>query len=485
MALQYIATNITQTGASVNAVNLPDGDSLIIAPNVNVAATNLGYGVQTSGTAQIEVQGYLVGRRGIDARDAAVPANFSTLALQVGSQATISGVGLGAEAVYSVADVTTIINHGTIMGEFVGVFIRNSATIFNDGTITGRGSGIQMDAAGIDSCTITNSGYISGINSAFSGSNQSDTFRNSGTVVGQIDLGGGNDTYVNTGTVFGFVNGGVGFDQMTGGAGNDTMSGGDDGDQLSGGDGNDILSGGNNDDVIRGDAGRDILSGDGGNDTIYFSPEDEFVNGGTGSDAARNTYNDFGLTFDMGGNGFEQYYGSQAGETIVTTANIRMDVDAGGGNDLISGGAQGDGLSGGTGNDTIFGGLGPDQIGGGFGDDRIIGGIGADLIYGEQGNDTFVYNGVGDAGDTITDFEIGRDRIEILRSGFDLSLGTGTLAANRLVAGPANQAFGQFLLDTSTGNVFWDGDGTGAGTPTFLFQTQGVGGLNNTDFVVV
>lgn len=42
----------------------------------------------------------------------------------------------------------------------------------------------------------------------------------------------------------------------------------------------------------------------------------------------------------------------------------------------------------------------------------------------------------------------------------------GALAGNRLVvaANPAaNQAFGQFLYNTATGQLRWDADGTGAG----------------------
>jgi hypothetical protein len=38
------------------------------------------------------------------------------------------------------------------------------------------------------------------------------------------------------------------------------------------------------------------------------------------------------------------------------------------------------------------------------------------------------------------------------------------LTANQLVMGTtANQAFGQFLFNTSTGQLRWDADGTGAG----------------------
>jgi serralysin len=421
-----------------------------------------GSGVTVEGVAASSFHEILVGAGG------SIVAN-SGRAISIDG-GTITNYGTihsgGTNAIVGTGGAIAIINYGEISrntnsGFAIGYDGTGGWELENHGRITGN---VGADSTAT-SFKLVNTGIIDGKVSDFSSS--AAVVRNSGTITDIVEMRGGDDTYDGTGgRVYGAVRGEDG---------NDTLTGGDFAESLSGG---------NNDDVLRGNGGIDTLDGGANNDTLFFSIEDASVLGGTGNDTARNTYNDFGLTFDMGANSIEFYFGSQAGETIVTSANIRMDVDAGGGNDLIVGGAQGDGLSGGGGNDTIFGGLGPDQIGGGFGDDRIIAGAGADIVFGEQGNDTFVYNGVGDAGDTITDFEIGRDRIEILRSGFDFSLGIGTLAANRLVAGPANQAFGQFLLDTSTGNV-WDGDGTGAGGAQFLFQTQGVGGLNNTDFVVV
>jgi hypothetical protein len=56
--------------------------------------------------------------------------------------------------------------------------------------------------------------------------------------------------------------------------------------------------------------------------------------------------------------------------------------------------------------------------------------------------------------------------LEIDASAFGGGLVAGALAANRLVvaAAPvANQAFGQFLYNTTTGQLSWDADGTGAG----------------------
>ena len=62
---------------------------------------------------------------------------------------------------------------------------------------------------------------------------------------------------------------------------------------------------------------------------------------------------------------------------------------------------------------TITGSAGRDVITGTPGDDIIIGGVGADLLTGAAGNNIFVYTSLRDAGDTITDFGPGKDRIDL------------------------------------------------------------------------
>jgi hypothetical protein len=61
----------------------------------------------------------------------------------------------------------------------------------------------------------------------------------------------------------------------------------------------------------------------------------------------------------------------------------------------------------------IIGTAGRDILTGTSGGERIIGGAGADLITGGGGNDLFVYQSIRDAGDTIKDFEIGKDQIDL------------------------------------------------------------------------
>ncbi|MEH2432804.1 MAG: right-handed parallel beta-helix repeat-containing protein [Nostoc sp.] len=83
-----------------------------------------------------------------------------------------------------------------------------------------------------------------------------------------------------------------------------------------------------------------------------------------------------------------------------------------GGQDTIVGNLGNDQLSGGDGNDTLFGGIGDDQLLGGTGNDRLYGGNGKDVLTGGYGADTFVL-ALGEGTDSITDFEIGKDKLAL------------------------------------------------------------------------
>ncbi len=151
---------------------------------------------------------------------------------------------------------------------------------------------------------------------------------------------------------------------VLGGAGNDTLIG-------DGGD--NYLDGGAGNDVLFGAAGNDRLIGGAGDDTLYGGDGDDLLEGGAGNDVL---------------------YG-----------------DAG--NDTLYGGEGDDVLHGGASNDALYGGGGLDTLIGGEGDDLLVGGEGDDLLTGGAGSDTFVWN-AGETGiDTITDFEIGVDRLDL------------------------------------------------------------------------
>ncbi|QDL08754.1 hypothetical protein DP113_13350 [Brasilonema octagenarum UFV-E1] len=95
---------------------------------------------------------------------------------------------------------------------------------------------------------------------------------------------------------------------------------------------------------------------------------------------------------------------------------------------------------------------------GGSGNDVLIGGSGADSLTGGAGNDKFVYTSIRDQGDTINDFEVGKDKIvftqllsSLISGGYG---GTDAIADNyvKVVQGTSSNNFSvQIDADGSTG----------------------------------
>lgn len=111
-------------------------------------------------------------------------------------------------------------------------------------------------------------------------------------------------------------------------------------------------------------------------------------------------------------NGNDVLVGDGADDTISSLGGNDK-VYAGGGNDTVDGGDGNDRLEGQSGDDTLSGGNGSDAILGGPGDDRLIGGLGNDRLWGGSGNDTFVLVSEPGALDSIYDFKIGHDLLDV------------------------------------------------------------------------
>jgi glucose/arabinose dehydrogenase len=357
----------------------------------------------------------------------------------------------------------------------------------NDTLVGGQGIDVLRGNDGDDDITF-------GIEDALvEGGAGTDTARNSSNIGMTFDLaargferyfaGSGGDTILTSGTAAIIAHGGGGDDRVAGATGAD---------RLSGGSGSDTVAGGDGDDTVIGGTGLDRLSGEAGDDTLFFDPQDAAIDGGSGFDTAVATTSD-GLAIRIDAWNVEQLFAGGGSDRIYSLGTGAIRVDGGLGDDTIEGTISGDVLGGSGGNDIIMGYSGNDTLGGGAGSDRLMGMEGADLIFGEADPDAYIYRGLIDAGDTIIGFQtfvvhgFGNDRLEIYRSGF-LQPGQanfGFLDPNRFVAGQATLATGQFLFDTNTGYLFWDGDGTGAGVAQLLLTVQGVGNLSANDIVLV
>ncbi|CAK27816.1 Uncharacterized protein wiht hemolysin-type calcium-binding regions [Synechococcus sp. RCC307] len=175
-------------------------------------------------------------------------------------------------------------------------------------------------------------------------------------------------------------------DRLVGRGGNDRVYGRNGHDKLYGGRRNDVMYGGNHNDYLHGGSGRD---------TAVFSSRKNRINLNT-------------TKWQNTGDGRDR---------LVSIEN----VNAGGGNDIVTGnkfsnrlnGQNGrDVLNGGGGNDVLLGGGGNDQLRGGSGNDRLVGNQGNDHLWGGAGRDTFVLS-EGSGYDRIRDFRDGVDRIQV------------------------------------------------------------------------
>ncbi len=160
-----------------------------------------------------------------------------------------------------------------------------------------------------------------------------------------------------------------------------TLTGTDNDDVLLAGSGDDTLYGGNGHDVLVGGEGNDKLYGGAGDDLLIGGPGNDLLDGGAGNDTASYASATSGVTVNLG---------------VGTQQNT-----IGAGLDMLS---SIENLIGSDYNDTL--------IGNGV-DNQLTGGLGNDMLTGGGGSDTFIWN-KGDTGhDTITDFSLGNDHLDL------------------------------------------------------------------------
>ncbi len=224
-----------------------------------------------------------------------------------------------------------------------------------------------------------------------------------------------------------YLEGGIGEDTLEGGADNDTLDGGADNDLLDGGAGNDSLLGSFGDDTLRGGAGNDTMSGGFGDDTFELSDgfgddiidgEADFETNGDTLDASGVTAEGVSIVYsgDESGTLTGAVTGDEADffdiENVTATDNddtinaaldtVGVNVDAGDGEDVVTGGSGEDTLDGGDGDDVLSGGTDGDLITAGTGDDTINVAQG-DTVTGGDGDDFFNLVDLGEVDtDTIT-----------------------------------------------------------------------------------
>ena len=120
-----------------------------------------------------------------------------------------------------------------------------------------------------------------------------------------------------------------------------------------------------------------------------------------------------------------------------------------------------------------------------LGDDTLDGGLGNNMLTGGTGNDVFKFTTLGHI-DTITDYNVANDTIQLENAVFTALTTTGTLAAGQFRIGTQAVDANDFIIyNNATGALLYDANGSGAGAAVQI-ATIGVGlAMTNAEFVII
>jgi trimeric autotransporter adhesin len=294
----------------------------------------------------------------------------------------------------------------------------------------------------------------------------------------------------NTITVYG-----EGDNYIDGGAGNDTLSAGAGNDTISGGMGNDALYGSTGNDVLYAGTGDNTLDGGEGNDTLYSSKTGiDTLTGGIGDDVYEIHNTNDKIIENLG----------EGNDTVWTDVSYTLSANVE--TMYLVGSIYGVGNAG---DNTIVGyGAGENLISAGAGNDTISGGAGNDLLYGGTGNDTFVFDSssflaqVISGFDTIGDFTVNQDKIQLSKAAFSALSTLGTtltdynpsnltgdfsLVTNATEQSAAELTNAKIIYNSQTGGLFYNANGTATGFGTggqFALLDPGLA-ISRSDFTLV
>ena len=459
-------------GADTLTVTI-DGFLIALGNNSNGAR------LANTGAWKVTVNGLIYSQEDDGIRLLAGNAAQSTITIGADGEVSGNGSNKGAINIESAAKVT---NAGVVSGETFGILAQVPTTITNTGTISGTAGGSFGILAGAGTAgvyTVTNSGVILGGTAAYSDffGVSDDKITNSGTMTGGLQLGNGNNSVTNSGTIDDIVAGSgndaiVNSKTITGdvllGGGTDTVKNtGTVGGIVDLGAGNDVFTGGNFAETVRDADGSDTYKFGSGNDTylakrLAGGDGTDSVDGGTGIDtydasgaAASLIINLDTVTHDLAAFGLPgaatQLKNTATGADVAGGAGTKDTVTnfenakggSGGGGDTIYGSSGANVLEGNGGNDSMLGFGGNDTLLGGAGFDFIAGGAGRDTLDGgiDGNQDRLIFTSTSDS----TVGKAGRDRVVNFEDGFDVV----DLTLIDAVAGGANDAFTLVNADSS------------------------------------
>lgn len=248
--------------------------------------------------------------------------------------------------------------------------------------------------------------------------------------------------------------------QNTVGAGLDTLTdienliGSSLNDSLIGNNKHNILDGGAGNDKLNGGVGADNMIGGLGNDTFIVNNASDVVteNLNEGTDKINSS-----ITYTLPNNV----------ENLTLTGALAIN-----------------GIGNGQAN-SIIGNVANNQLFGGAGNDILNGGAGTNILTGGTGNDTFRFS-TNTHSDTIIDYNVANDTVQLENAVFTALITNGTLAAGQFRIGTQAMDANDFIIYNSViGKLLYDADGNGVGTAVQI-AVVGTGlAMTNAEFVVI
>lgn len=245
------------------------------------------------------------------------------------------------------------------------------------------------------------------------------------------------------------------------------------------------LTGSDDANILRGLAGADVLFGLGGDDSLFGGDGDDRIIGGTGNDAL---IGGAGMDVLIGSEGDDSYRVDNKRDNVVEGHDSGFDVVSTGVSFALSAhvedlSARGEGgalnLIGNGIDNRLTGNGYANTLAGRGGNDTLTGGLGADTFVFDRAPD-----GTGNL-DTVTDFQTGIDGLTLIGSVFG-GLSSGRLESAAFhVGNAAADSEDRIIYDQSTGALWFDADGSGAGEQVQVAALSNLAALMVDDILVV
>lgn len=234
--------------------------------------------------------------------------------------------------------------------------------------------------------------------------------------------------------------------------------------------------------ILTGNTAANKLNGLAGDDTLNGGTGNDILNGGGGADSLN------------GDTGNDIYIVDNAGDKVIETSTLANEIDTVKSSITYTLGANLENLtltgkaaingSGNALNNVLIGNSSANILNGDAGNDKLKGGLGEDTLTGGSGKDIFQLSNL--SKDTITDFSVVDDTIQLENSVFTKLTVNGDLkAANFRIGTAAIDANDYVIYNSTTGALFYDADGNGVGVATQIALLGMNLELTNKDFFVI